>query len=471
MATLTRPVLMLALSGLLGGCAGTGPAYQVPSVATPAHFKEAPTAQGWAPAAPADEQAKGPWWQRFGDAQLDALAPQVEVRNQTVAAAVARYAAAQALVAGQRASLLPTVQLTGSGTRSGGGGDAVTANAFRASVGASWEPDLWGRLSASVRQAQANAQASAADLAAATLSAQAALASNYFSLREADAELALLRDTVAGYERSLQITDNRYAAGQVARTDVLQAQTQLANARADLAGLVGQRAQFEHAIAVLLGQAPADISIAAAPWTMTAPEPPLTLPSELLQRRPDIASAERAVAAANANIGIARAAYFPSLTLSASGGTSATRLADLFSASHTLWSLGLSLAQILFDGGALNAALRNAEASRDVTIATYRQTVLTAFQSVEDLLSTRLALNEQLLQRQQASAAADLSEQQVLNRYRAGQVGYTEVVTAQSSAASARRSVVQLQSSRQLNAIALIQALGGGWQVAQGVAP
>jgi NodT family efflux transporter outer membrane factor (OMF) lipoprotein len=190
--------------------------------------------------------------------------------------------------------------------------------------------------------------------------------------------------------------------------------------------------------------------------------PPL-LPSELLQRRPDIASAERAVAAANANIGIARAAYFPSLSLSASGGTAATRVADLFNASNTLWSLGLSVAQILFDGGALNAALKNAEAGRDVTIASYRQTVLSAFQSVEDLLTQRRSLGEQLALRQQASVAADQTEQQVLNRYRAGQVGYTDVVVAQNSALSARRTVVQLQANMQANAIALIQALGGGW--------
>lgn len=463
----TRVAAAAAMLALLCACASTGIGAGAPTMLTPTHFKEAPTAEGWAPAQPADGAPRGPWWQRFGDAQLDQLAPQVAVNNQTVAAAVSRYAAAQALVAGQRASLFPSVQLTGSATRSGGGGDTPSANSFRANVGASWEPDLWGRLSAGVSQAQATAQASAADLAGATLSAQAALASNYFSLREADAELALLRETVTGYERSLQITNNRYAAGQVAKTDVLQAQTQLANARADLAGLQAQRAQSEHAIAVLLGIAPAEFSLQPRPWTQTVPEPPLTLPSELLQRRPDIASAERAVAAANARIGIARAAYFPSLSLSASGGSSATRLADLFSASHVLWSLGLSVAQTLFDGGALNAALKNSEANRDAAIATYRQTVLTAFQSVEDLLATRRALTEQLAQREQAAAAASQSEQQVLNRYRAGQVSYTEVVSAQSTAASARRSLVQLQSSRQLNAVSLIQALGGGWDASQ----
>jgi len=454
---------------VVAGCTTMTPPYQRPEVALQAvSFKEAPSTPGWNEAQPADAQPRGPWWLPFGDAPLNELLPQVEVSNQNVAAAVARYAAAQALVAGRQAQLLPGVQLTGSASRSGGGGvaGAITGRGtqLRAEVGASWEPDLWGRLGAGVTQAQANAQASAADLAAATLSAQAALATAYFNLREADAELALLRDNVAAFERSLQITNNRYAAGQAARTDVLQAQTQLANTRAEVAALATQRRQFEHAIAVLLGMAPADFSLAPAPWTTVVPEVPPTLPSELLQRRPDIASAERAVASANAAIGIARAAYYPSFTLSASGGAAATRIGDLLNASNTIWSLGLSVAQILFDGGALDAALRNAEASRDVTIATYRQTVLTALQSVEDLLAQRRGLTEQLAQRQQASAAADLTEQQVLNRYRAGQVGYTDVVTAQTSALAARRSVVQLQVGQQVNAIALVQALGGGWR-------
>jgi len=463
-----RALAATSIAGWLAACTTLVPPYQRPDVAMQAvSFKEAPSVPGWSAAKPADGQARGPWWLPFGDSMLNELLPQVEVSNQNVAAAVARYAAARALVAGQQAQLYPSVQLTGSATRSGGGGaaGAITGRGtqLRAELGASWEPDLWGRLGAGVTQAQANAQASEADLAAAKLSAQAALATAYFNLREADAELDLLRDTVSAFVRSLQITNNRYAAGQAARTDVLQAQTQLANTRAEVAALATQRQQFEHAIAVLLGKAPADLSLAPAPWTTTVPDVPPTLPSELLQRRPDIASAERAVASANAAIGIARAAYYPSFTLSASGGAAATRIGDLFNASNTIWSLGLSVAQILFDGGALDAALQNAEASRDVTIAAYRQTALSAFQSVEDLLAQRRGLSEQLAQRQQASAAADLTEQQVLNRYRAGQVSYTDVVTAQTSALTARRSVVQLQVGLQANAIALVQALGGGW--------
>ena len=457
----------MVVTAALAGCAlpAARPAAG-PEISLPAGFKEAAPAAGWAPAQPADATPRGPWWQRFGDPTLDELAAQVEVTNQNVAAAVARYAAAQALVSGQRAQLLPGLNLNGGASRSGGS-ETATRNSFQLGVGASWEPDLWGKLRAGVTEAQATAQASAADLAGARLSAQALLVTNYFQLRAADAELALLKTTVSGFERSLQITQNRYAAGQIARTDVLQAETQLANARADLAQLDAQRRTYEHAIAVLMGRAPADFTLAPAPWVQNVPEVPLALPSELLQRRPDIASAERAVAAANARIGIARAAYFPSLNLSASAGGNATRISDLFNASHLVWSLGLSLAQTLFDGGALDAQLRNAEASRDATVATYRQTVLGAFQSVEDLLGNRRALQEQLALRRQASAAADLSEQQVLNRYRAGQVGFADVVAAQATALSARRNLVQLQASLQTNAVQLIQALGGGWDAGQ----
>ncbi|GAP37231.1 RND efflux system, outer membrane lipoprotein, NodT family [Piscinibacter sakaiensis] len=456
--------LALAAVLALAGCASPAPTGRATLAIGADRFKEAPATPGWTVARPADEAPRGPWWEAFGDATLNGLLPQVEVSNQGIAAAVARYAQAQALVDGQRAGQRPSLGATAGATRSGSGSGGDGATALRATLNAAWEPDLWGRLAAGVAQARANAGASAADLANATLSAQAALASNYFALRGADAELALLRATVEGYERSQQIARNRYEAGLAARTDVLQAETQLANARADLASLVAQRQQLEHAIAVLLGRAPADFTLAPAAWTQRVPEVPGLLPSQLLERRPDIAAAQRAVEAANAQIGIARSAYYPSLSLSASAGGSASRLADLFSASHTLWSLGLSLAQTLFDGGALDAALRGAQAGREATVASYRQTVLAAFQDVEDRLSTRRALNDQLALRRQASAAADLTEQQVLNRYRAGQVGYGDVVTAQTSALSARRALVQLQADLQTNAVGLVQALGGGWR-------
>ena len=456
-------LLMATAAAALSACA-VGPDYQRPSTATPAAFKEAPLPQaGWLPAAPADTLDRGPWWQLFGDADLNALAQQVEVSNQNVAAAVAAYAQSRALVREQRASLFPSITIDGSAKRSGGGASNGASNSLQLGVGASWALDIWGRLGRGVESAQANAQASDAELAAARLSAQGELATNYFSLRDADTELALVRSTVEGFERSLTITQNRYDAGIAPRTDVLQAQTQLANTRADLATLTSQRAVLEHAIAVLIGKAPAEFSLPVAPWNMTVPTVPLFVPSELLQRRPDIAAAERAVAAANAQIGIQRSAYFPSLSLSGSVGNSGSRVADLFGASTSLWSLGLSVAQTLFDAGATRARVEGAEASRDAAIARYRQTVLTAFQAVEDQLSSTRSLAEQASLRRAASEAADLTEQQLINRYKAGQVSFTEVVTAQASALSARRSLSQLAANRQASAIALIQALGGGW--------
>jgi NodT family efflux transporter outer membrane factor (OMF) lipoprotein len=460
----TRVALLCAAALGLCACA-VGPAYERPTTAAPAAFKEAPPSDaGWFPAAPADTLDRGPWWELFGDADLNALMVQVEVSNQNVAAAVAAYAQAQALVREQRAALFPSITLDGSAQRSRGGASTGTANSVQIAASASWQADLWGRLRAGVTSAQASAQASDADLAAARLSAQGELATNYFSLRDADTEIALVRSTVEAYERALAITQNRYAAGIAPRTDVLQAQTQLANARADLAVLVNQRAQLEHAIAVLIGQAPAAFTLAVAPWNMAVPAVPLVVPSELLQRRPDIASSERAVAAANAQIGIQRAAYFPSLGLSGSIGSAGSRVGDLFSAPSTLWSLGVSVAQTLFDAGATRARIEGAQAARDAAVARYRQTVLTAFQAVEDQLSSSRALAEQSGLRRAASEAADLTEQQLLNRYKAGQVSYTEVVTAQASALTARRTLSQLAANRQAAAIALIQALGGGWR-------
>jgi NodT family efflux transporter outer membrane factor (OMF) lipoprotein len=469
MALPIRPWLAAAAAASLAACT-LGPAYQRPSAPVPASYKEA--GAGWLPAAPADALDRGDWWTLFGDAELNRLVSQVEVSNQNVAAAVAAYAQARALVSEQRAALFPSVSLDGgasrSGSRSAAAGGRSVGNSLQVSLGASWEPDVWGRLGLAVTSAQASAQASEADLAAARLSAQAELATDYFALREADAEQALLRSTVEGYERALKITQNGYDAGINAKTDVLQAETTLANAQADLVSLASTRAQLEHAIAVLVGKPPGDFAIAVAEWKMGVPTVPPGVPSTLLQRRPDIASAERSVAAANAQIGIQRAAYFPSFSLSGSYGVAGSRVPGLFSASSSLWSVGLSVAQTVFDAGATKARVEGAEAARDAAVAHYRQIVLSAFQGVEDQLSTSRALGDQEGLRRKASQAADLTEQQLLNRYRAGQVAYTDVVTAQASALSARRTLVQLQSSQQASAIALIQALGGGWHAPQG---
>lgn len=468
-----RTLVTLAVMTLLAGCA-VGPDYRRPEAAVPAVYKEA---QGWAPAAPADASERGPWWTLFKDPVLDGLMAQVNVSNQNIAAATAAYAQARALVREQRAALFPVVSLNGGTTRRGGSGDTGGGNGFgstssvgnnyQASIGGTWEPDVWGRLGRTVDSAGASAEASAADLASARLSAQGELAIDYFTLRQTDAQRALLNDTIAGYRRVLEITQNRYNAGVIARTDVLQSQTQLANAEADAVGLERQRAQLEHAIAVLVGKPPAEFSLAPAPWNITVAEVPLGVPSTLLERRPDIAAAERRVAAANEQIGIAQSAYFPKLGLTASYGSAASSVANLFSVSNAVWSLGLSAAQTLFNAGATGARVSGARAAHEQAVAKYRQTVLAAFQDVEDQLAAVRVLARQQELRRQASQAADQAEAQMLNRYRAGQVNYTDVVTAQAAALSARRALVQVQADRQNAAVALIQALGGGWHVGQ----
>ena len=478
--SLTALAATLLTVSLLAGCA-LKPAYQRPTAPEPGTYKEL---QGWVPAAPADALERGPWWMLFQDPQLNELAASVEVSNQNVAAAVAAYAQARALVTEQRASLFPSLTLNGSGTRSGtrgggngnatvdpngniiggGTGGGSVRNAYRLSLGTSWEPDVWGRLRAGVTAASASAQASAADLASARLSAQGEVASDYLQLRAVDAQRALLANTIAGYERELKIQQNRYNVGIIPHSDVYQAETQLANAQSDDLTLARQRAQLEHAIAVLVGKTPAEFAIAPNPsWQVTVPEVPVGVPSTLLQRRPDIAAAERRVAAANEQIGIARSAYFPSIGLSASLGSSASRVGELFNASSAAWSFGLSAAQTLFDAGATRARVAGARAAHEEAVARYRQTVLDAFADVEDqLAATRVLAQQQELQRR-ASEAADKVEQQVLNRYNAGQVSYTEVVQAQITALNARRALVTTQSTRQTTAVALVQALGGGW--------
>ena len=451
---------------LISACA-VGPNYQKPVTQEVGTFKEA---GDWIPAAPADTLDRGPWWELFADPVLNQLVARVEVSNQNVAVAVGAYAQARALVREQRAGLFPSVSLNGSEARSRSAGDVAvgtagrTANNYQISLGGTWEPDVWGRLGRVADAASASAQASAADLAAARLSAQGELAVNYFSLRQSDAQAALLGSTIAGYQRAVDITQNRYTAGVAAKTDLLQAQTQLANGKADAAGLQRQRAQFEHAIAVLVGDAPGNFALPTiADYKPVVPSVPVGVPSTLLQRRPDIAGAERRAAAANEQIGIAKSAYYPKIILNASAGSGASRVADLFSAATSVWSLGLSAAQIVFNAGATGARVDGAQAAQDQAIARYRQTVLAAFRDVEDQLSATRVLQIQQALRLQASTSADQVEQQVLNRYRSGQVSYTEVITAQTTALSARRAVVQVSADRQTTAVALIQALGGGW--------
>lgn len=471
MRDLMPPLTASLLAALLSGCA-VGPDHVSPATDVPASYK---LADGWVVAAPADALDRGPWWQLFGDTVLDGLAARVEVSNQNIAAATAAYAQARALVREQRAAIFPTVSLSAGASRAGSGGGtgsgsndstSRSGNNFQLGIGASWEPDVWGRLGRASTAADANAQASLADLASAKLSAQGELVVNYLVLRQLDAQARLLADTVRGYERVQQITQNRYNAGVAPKTDLLQAQTQLANAQADVLGLSQQRAQLENAIAVLLGQPPAQFTLAAQPWAPTVPAIPVGVPSTLLLRRPDITAAERRVAVANEQIGIAQSAFYPSINLAASAGLGTSRVADLFSASSSAWSLGLSAAQAVFNAGATRARVDGARAAQEQAVARYRQTVLGAFQSVEDQLAATQVLTQQQTLREQASAAANQVEAQVLNRYNAGQVGFTEVVNAQVTALNARRALAQVQVDRQVAAVSLVVALGGGWNSA-----
>jgi NodT family efflux transporter outer membrane factor (OMF) lipoprotein len=458
----------LALLGSSLAACSVGPAYERPALATstplPAGFK---ALEGWKPATPGDLADRGDWWALLGDPQLDALVARVNVSNQTIAAAEAGYRQARAIVREQRASLFPTIDLTGSATRTGGSGSTASASRYQASLGAGWEPDLWGRIRSNVGGAQASAEASAADLAGARLSMQGELAVNYLGLRQADAELALVARTVEGYQRALTITQNRYAAAIAPKSDVLQAQTQLANAQADQESLRQTRAAYENAIATLIGEPASTFKLAADPaWTGRLPDVPTGVPSTLLERRPDIAAAERRVAAANADIGVARAAFFPTINLSASGSSGASSLGDLFSASANTWSLGLSAAQSLFDAGARKARVEQARAGYDASVADYRQTVLAAFEDVENQLTAVQVLERRHALLATSSQAADQAEQMLLNQYRAGQVAYTDVVQAQASALSARRALLTAAVQRQTTAVTLIQALGGGWTAA-----
>ena len=456
---------VLALALLLGACAGQAPDAR-PTAPVSAAWKSAPP-PGWISTADAPKDwQEGRWWALFDDAALDALMGRIEIGNQNLALALANVAQAEALLRQAQAQQWPTLDVQLGAQRSG----RPTAGSGTLQAGASWAPDLWGRLTDAVQAQGARVQASRADLAAARLAAQGSLANAYFGVREADAELQLLDDIITGYERAVTITQNRYSAGVAAHTDLLQAQSTLANARSSRAALAGSRNSSEQAIALLVGEPPAQFALAAAPWSAAVPVLPLTMPSELLLRRPDVASSERAVAAANANIGAARAAYFPSLNLSAGLGGKAGSLATLASAPTLAWSLGATLAQTLFDAGARDAALDQARAAQQAATASYRQSVLTALGQVDGQLNAMAALSQQIEHARAAAEAAAGAEQRILNSYQAGLSAYTDVVTSQATSLSARRSVLQLQVQRQQAAVALVQAMGGGWQAPWGVA-
>jgi NodT family efflux transporter outer membrane factor (OMF) lipoprotein len=462
--------LAIALAGCtaLSACA-VGPNYKRPSVATTPTFKEA---QGWTAATPEDGVAKGDWWAPFNDPLLNDLEKKVAVSNQNLAAAEAAYREARAVVWEDRAQLFPTVDLTGSATHSGRKVAAVGAptsvNTYQAGRGGTWAIDVWGRIRRTVEGAKATAQANAADVANARLTAQSELAADYFQLRVTDVEKALLQDTVKAYQRSLEITQNQYRSGVAAQSDVLTAKTQLEAAQASLIDLDRQRTQDEHAIAILTGQPPAALTIAADPDWKAPPAPtPVELPSTLLQRRPDISAAERAMANANAQIGVQTAGFFPAISLTGNLGYTSNAISTLFHSSNAAWSYGASATQTLFDAGATFARVREARATYDQSVAQYRQTVLTAFQQVEDNLAAARVLQNEEAYRVSAAKDAERATQITLNQYKAGTVAYTSVVVAQATELNDKQALVTLQGQRLATSVSLIEALGGGWSTAE----
>jgi NodT family efflux transporter outer membrane factor (OMF) lipoprotein len=485
MTPLSRRLLPALLAASSLSACMVGPNYHRPPVASPPAFKEA---DGWVPIQPSDAADKTDWWTAFGDPVLNALEERVNVSNQTLAADAAAYQAAHAMVAEDRAALFPTVTVGASANRSYTGGGAAaskyasttggtattgaanhgnTSIVYEPTVGASWAPDLWGSVRRTIRSAKATAQADAATLANARLSIQTELATDYISLRQYDEEARVYAREVAAYERSLKVFQNQYAAGNAAKSAVLTAETTLDSAKAGQADLVRQRALMEHAIAVLVGVAPADLTIAPAAWNLKLPELPTVLPSTLLQRRPDIAAAERDAASASELIGVQVAAYYPTLSLSASGGFESDQVKNLFNASNALWSIGASATETVFDGGLRGARVRQYRAQYNEAVATYRQTALSAFQNVEDNLAAQRVYGSELALDQAAAQAAAENQTITLNEYKAGTVDYTTVAAADAAALSTELTKVQIESSRLATAVALIEALGGGWTTNQ----
>jgi NodT family efflux transporter outer membrane factor (OMF) lipoprotein len=454
-------VVALLMAVSLASCSMMGPNYRRPQVVTPPQYKES---KDWKIAEPRDGVARGAWWQIFGDPQLNALAEKVDKSNQDLRVAEAQYRRAQAAVQSSRAGLFPTVSGDVSVTR-GGSGAKTASTAYDLSARAGWELDVWGRVRRGVESSEASAQASAADVESVRLLVQSELVLNYLQLRVIDTQKKLLDESSAAFAKSLEMTQNRYKAGLAGRVDVAQAEAQLKSTQAQAIDTGVQRAQLEHAIAVLLGAAPSEFALPAAPIKVAMPAIPAGLPSELLERRPDIAAAERRVAAANAQIGVAQAAFFPSLTLSAAAGFGSSSFANWLSWPSRFWSLGPALAQSIFDGGLRRSLSDQAIASYDASVATYRQTVLTAFQDVEDNLAALRILEQEAKVQEDAVRAARLSLELTLNQYKAGIVSYLNVVSAQTTLLGNERTELSLLGRRLTAAAQLVRALGGGWTV------
>ena len=460
---------------LIAGCA-VGPDYKRPPVDDAAAYKEQ---SGWKPSEPADALTRGPWWTIYNDPVLDDLEAKINISNENVKAALASYDQARALVDQAQAGFWPTVGANLSRLRSSGRGGAstVTTNGvttvistgasttttYSTGASANWSLDIWGQIRRTVESDRASAQASAAALAAAELSAQATLATDYFELRAQDQLQRLLDDTVAAEQLSLKITESRYRYGVAAKADVVSAEAQLLSSQAQQINAKIQRATLEHAVAVLIGQQPAQFSLSPTTMRSDVPTVPAGVPSTLLERRPDVAEAERKVAAANAQIGVATAAYYPSLTLSGSDQYTSSMWSHLISLPNRTWSVGPSLAETLFDGGLRRAQVAQARAAWESNVANYRQTVLSGFEQVEDQIATLRILEQQAVVEEDAVKAAREAEALTLNQYKAGTVPYSSVITAQTTRLSAEETALSVLSSRLQASVALIEALGGGW--------
>jgi NodT family efflux transporter outer membrane factor (OMF) lipoprotein len=466
-------IVLAAAAALLVASCKIGPDYVRPAAPTPTAYKEL---KGWKPAAPREAGANEPWWSVYHDPVLDMLERQIDISNQNLKEAEAAYRVALSLVAQAQSELFPTANVSGSAQRSGpfaprktlsANGVLGTQNEFAITGAASWTPDIWGKIRRTIASQEANAQASAADLAAARLSAQTSLATDYFTLRATDEQKRLLDTAVVAFTESLKITQNQYAVGNAALSAVLQAKTQVEQTQSQAINTGVARAQLEHAIAVLVGKPPGDFAIAIARMPGRVPVTPPGVPSRLLERRPDIAAAERQMAAANEQIGIAQAAYYPDITLSASLGVASTMLSNLFNASNAAWAIGSSASEIVFDAGLRAAQVEQARAAYEENVAAYRQTVLTAFQQVEDNLAALRILADQAVAEDATVRDAREAERLTLNQYLAGTVAYTSVIVAQTTALTNEESALAILQNRLTASVQLIAALGGGWDTTQ----
>jgi NodT family efflux transporter outer membrane factor (OMF) lipoprotein len=447
----------------LAAACTVGPDYVRPSTVAPEVYKEM---KGWKVAVPMDHLARGKWWERFNDPQLSVLEDQVDISNQNIAGAEAQFRQARALVQVARSAYFPTATIGSSFTRSfqtNPSAPTGPASVYSLPVDASWEPDLFGRVRRSVESASATAQATAADLEGVCLTVQAEVAQDYFQLRTLDAQKQILTETVAAYRKSLELTKNRYTAGVASKADVFQADTQLKTTQAREIDVGVQRAQLEHAVATLIGKPASSFSILFAPLTALPPPIPVGFPSELLERRPDIAAAERSMASANAQIGVTIAGFYPTVTLGASGGFQSPDLANWLTWPARFWSVGAAVSETLFDGGLRRAQTEQARAAYDATVASYRQTVLTGFQEVEDDVAALRILEQEAAMQEQAVKAARDSVAVTRNQYNAGIVSYLNVIVTQTIALSNQEVAMNLQGQRMTAAVLLIKALGGGW--------